>query len=79
MRTYLQTIGLGVLLAIVGIVLPAQTQQCTTDSLGQYCIETVYTYNGIDASVVKGLLIVAGILCVVVAGFLLVIRNTQQK
>lgn len=78
-RTYLQTIGLGVLLVIVGIVLPAQTEQCTTSSIGQYCIETVYTYNGIDAPIVKGFLIVAGILCVVVAGFLLVSRNMQQK
>jgi hypothetical protein len=78
-RTYLQTLGLGVLLVIVGIALPAQTEQCTTGGFGQYCIETVYTYNGVSAPVVKGLLIVAGILCVVVVGFLLVSRNTQQK
>jgi predicted RNA-binding Zn-ribbon protein involved in translation (DUF1610 family) len=78
-RTDLQTLGLGVLLVIVGIALPAQTEQCTTEYIGQYCIETVYTYNGVSAPVVKGLLIVAGILCVVVVGFLLVSRNTQQK
>lgn len=78
-RTYLQTIGLGVLLVIVGIALPAQTEQCTTDSFGQYCIETVYTYNGISAPVCKGILIVVGILCVVVAGVLFANRNTEQN
>jgi uncharacterized protein YjbI with pentapeptide repeats len=78
-RTYLQTLGLGVLLVIVGFALPAQTERCTTDALGQYCIETVYTYNGIDAPVCKGILIVVGILCFVVGGFLLVSRNSQQK
>ena len=78
-RTYLQTLGLGVLLVIVGIALPAQTERCTTDAFGQYCIETVYTYNGIDAPVCKGIFIVVGILCFVVAGFLLVSRYTQQK
>jgi pentapeptide repeat protein len=78
-RTYLQTLGLGVLLVIVGIALPAQTEQCSTNGFGQYCIETVYTYNGVSAPVCKGFLIVVGILCFVVAGFLLVSRNTQEK
>lgn len=78
-RTSLQTLGLGVLLVIVGIALPAQTEQCTTGNFGQYCIETVYTYNGLDAPVCKGILIVVGILCVVAAGFLYANRNAQQK
>lgn len=78
-RTDLQTLGLGVLLFVGGILLPTQTERCTTDFIGRYCIETVYTYNGLSAPVAKGILIVAAILCFVVAGFLYANRNNQQK
>ena len=78
-RADLQWLGVGVLLFIGGILLPAQTEQCATNSFGQYCIETVYTYDGLSAPVCKGILIVLGILCIVGAGALYVRRNTQQK
>lgn len=78
-RTDLRFLVLGVLLFIIGIALPTQTERCTTDSLGQYCIDTIYTYNGLSAPVAKGIFIVVGILCIVGAGFLYARRNKQQK
>lgn len=78
-RTDLQVFGVGVIFVIAGILLPTQTEQCTTGNFGQYCIETVYTYNGVSAPVAKGVLIVVGILCFVIAGFLYANRNKQQN
>lgn len=78
-RTDLQTLGVGVIFVLGGILLPSQTEQCSTTGFGQYCIETVYTYNGVSAPVCKGFLIVVGILCFVVAGVLYANRNTKQN
>ena len=78
-RTDLQLLVLGVFLFIGGILLPTQSERCTTDALGQYCIETIYTYNGLSAPVAKGILIVVAILCIVGAGFLYARRSRQQK
>jgi len=53
-----QTIGGGLLVLLVAILLPTETTMCTTDSITgqQFCQTTIYTYNGVSASFAKTVL-----------------------
>jgi hypothetical protein len=68
----LETIGIGLFILAVAFFLPTQTSMCTTDQFGQqYCQVTIYTYNGIDASLVRTLLFIAAFICIGIGIYIL--------
>jgi lipoprotein signal peptidase len=75
----LEFLGLGLLLLIVAIILPTETETCSTTAFGPSCIQTIYTYNGVSAPTAKAILFVIAALCIAGGVILLVLRNLKQS
>jgi hypothetical protein len=78
-RADLELFGLGLLLIVVAIVIPTETEACSNNGFGQFCTQTIYTYDGVSASTAKGILFVVAALCIAGGVILLVLRNKSQK
>jgi hypothetical protein len=78
-RADLEFLGLGLLLLIVAIILPTETETCSNIGFGPSCIQTIYTYDGVSASTAKAVLYVVAALCIACGVILLVLHNLKQN
>jgi hypothetical protein len=76
-RADLELFALGLLLLVVAIVIPTETETCSTNGFGQFCTQTIYTYDGVSAQTAKVLLFVVAALCLAGGAILLILRNTR--
>lgn len=78
-RADLELFALGLLLLVVAIIIPTETESCSNNGFGQLCIQTIYTYDGVSATTAKAILFVVAALCIAGGVALLILRNNGQK
>jgi hypothetical protein len=78
-RADLELFALGLLVLVVAIIIPTVTESCSNNGFGQFCTQTIYTYDGVSASTAKAILFVVAALCIAGGVILLILRNKSQK
>lgn len=78
-RADLELLVLGIIVLIVAIIIPTETEACTNTGFGPSCIQTIYTYDGVSASTAKAVLYVVAALCIAGGIILLILRNLKQS
>lgn len=64
--------------AAAAILIPVESVSCTNDGYGQVCVDTTYTYNGLDAHTFKLILGAIAILCVAGSVYYFIRHNKAQ-
>jgi len=78
-RADLELFALGLLVFVVAIIIPTVTESCSNNGSGQFCIQTIYTYDGVSATTAKAILFVVAALCIAGGVILLILRNKSQQ
>lgn len=78
-RADLELLVLGIIVLVVAIIIPTETEACTNTGFGSSCIQTIYTYDGVSAPTAKAVLYVVAALCIAGGIILLILRNLKQS
>lgn len=78
-RADLELLVLGLLVLVVAIVIPTETEACSNNGFGQFCTQTIYTYDGVSAPTAKAILFVVAALCIAGGVIFFILRNKRPN